>query len=73
MSEIVPIYSCTHDALITISTELYLLLLDLQASNNDNSLKEFFKHTREKLAVGLAAKCLLDSPEIKIDYEKNKS
>lgn len=62
-----------NDALITISTELYLQLLDLEASRNDNSLREFFKHTREKLAVGLAAKCLLDDPEIKIDYEKNKS
>jgi transcriptional regulator with XRE-family HTH domain len=47
------------DTIIKISTELYSLIVDFHELNNDSNKQNFVKSLEEKIAVGLAAKCLL--------------
>jgi hypothetical protein len=47
------------DTIIKISTELYTLIVDFHELNNESDKQNFIKLLEEKIAVGLAAKCLL--------------
>ena len=52
------------ETIVRIATEVYGLMIDFDALNTKSAKIEFRKLLEEKIAVGLAAKCLLKQNEL---------